>query len=303
MQTRNVPVICGVGLGIIGFLTGCQPPTANSNITAINTNSSSSNYSVNSANANSAISSAPVDAKEPDQYQATVKLQLEAVGDTQNMTVPTIAANVARSGNDRAMEFALPTGEKVIYLDKGDNSHYLILPNRKQYAELTPEAVGFDIRRMMTPDQIVAQIKGMQGVQAAGEVNVNGRQALKYTYNGTANTQTQAGKVDTQSYLLVDKETGLPLHSETLSQSENGSNVQGYRGIKVVTEMSDIKMTPDTNLFNVPTGFAKIDPEQVKAQANLIFNAVAAFVGQALKQGQPNVAMSVSPSPTASPAP
>jgi len=289
--------LCGSSL----FLAACQPPAANSNVASINANSNSSNSLSNTATSNT-MASAPVDAREPEQYQATVKLQLQAVGETQTMTVPPIVANVARNGEDRAMEFSLPTGEKVIYLDKGDNEHYVVLPGRKQYAELTKEALGFDVRKMMMPDQIVTQVKSIQGVQPAGEETVSGRQALKYTYNGTAATQTQAGKVDTQSVLLVDKETGLPLHSETLSQTENGSNVQGYRGIKLVTDISDIKTTPDTDLFNVPTGFAKIDPEQVRATANAIFTAVSAIVGQALQQGQPNAAATVSPSPTLSPA-
>lgn len=296
MRTTNVFSALIFDAAVIVLFTACQPPAGSSNVAS--TNANISNTLSNSTNTNSAASST-VDAKEPDQYQATVKLQLVAVGDTQTMTVPPIVANVAKNASDRAMEFSLPTGEKVIYLDKGDNSHYLILPGRKQYAELTPEAVGFDIRRMMMPDQIVSQIKTVQGVQPAGEETVNGRQAMKYTYAGTANTQTQAGKVDTQSYLLVDKETGLPLHSETLSETENGSNVQGYRGVKLVTEMSDIKTTADPNLFNVPQGFAKIDPEQVKATANAIFSAVSVIVGQALKQAQPTVAMS--PSPTVSP--
>ena len=296
MRTTNVFSALIFGTSVIVLFTACQPPAGNTNVAS--TNANISNTLSNSTNTNSAASST-VDAKEPDQYQATVKLQLVAVGDTQTMTVPSIVANVAKDANDRAMEFSLPTGEKVIYLDKGDNSHYLILPGRKQYAELTPEAVGFDIRRMMMPDQIVSQIKTMQGVQPAGEETVNGRQAIKYTYAGTANTQTQAGKVDTQSYLLVDKETGLPLHSETISETENGSNVQGYRGVKLVTEMSDIKTTADPSMFNVPAGFAKIDPEQVKATANAIFSAVSVIVEQALKQAQPTVAMS--PSPTVSP--
>ena len=301
MRASKAFIILGLCGGLFIF-TACQPPAANSNIASVNTNSNSSNSFSNSTNSNSMASSGPVDAREPEQYQATVKLQLQAVGATQTMTVPPIVANVARDANDRAMEFSLPTGEKVIYLDKGDNEHYLILPNRKQYAELTPEAVGFDVRRMMMPDQIVTQIKSIQGVQPAGEQTVDGRQAMKYTYSGTAATQTQAGKVDTQSYLLVDKETGLPLHSETLSQTENGSNVQGYRGIKLVTDLSDIKTTPDPNLFNVPEGYSKIDPEQVRATANAIFSAVTAIVGQALKQAQTSTAPTVSPSPTMSPA-
>ena len=301
MRASKAFIILGLCGGLFIF-TACQPPAANSNIASVNTNSNSSNSFSNSTNSNSMASSGPVDAREPEQYQATVKLQLQAVGATQTMTVPPLVANVARDANDRAMEFSLPTGEKVIYLDKGDNEHYLILPNRKQYAELTPEAVGFDVRRMMMPDQIVTQIKSIQGVQPAGEQTVDGRQAMKYTYSGTAATQTQAGKVDTQSYLLVDKETGLPLHSETLSQTENGSNVQGYRGIKLVTDLSDIKTTPDPNLFNVPEGYSKIDPEQVRATANAIFSAVTAIVGQALKQAQTSTAPTVSPSPTMSPA-
>ncbi|HTK37037.1 MAG TPA: hypothetical protein VL325_00970 [Pyrinomonadaceae bacterium] len=301
MRASKAFIILGLCGGLL-FLAACQPPAANSNVASINTNSNSSNSLSNSANSNTMASSAPVDAREPEQYQATVKLQVEAVGNTQTVTVPPIVANVARDANNRAMEFSLPTGEKVIYLDKGDNQHYLILPNRKQYAELTPEAVGFDIRRMMMPDQIVTQIKSIQGVQPAGEQTINGREAMKYTYSGTAVTQTEAGKVDTQSYLLVDKETGLPLHSETLSQTENGSNVQGYSGMKLVTDLSDIKTTPDPNLFNVPEGYAKIDPEQVRATANAIFNAVTAIVGQALKQAQPNTGATVSATPTTSPA-
>lgn len=299
MRASKAFIILGL-CGCLLFLGACQPPAANSNIASTNINTNSSNSLTNSTNSNSTASSGPVDAREPEQYQATVKLQLQAVGQTQTMTVPPLVANVARNGEDRAMEFSLPTGEKVIYLDKGQNEHYVVLPGRKQYAELTKEAVGFDVRQLMMPDQIVTQIKSIQGVQPAGEETVNGRQALKYTYNGTATTQTEAGKVDTQSVLLVDKETGLPLHSETLSQTENGSNVQGYRGVKLITEMSDIKTSPDPNLFNVPTGFAKIDPEQVRATANAIFTAVAAIVGQALKQTQPNAV--VSPSPTVSPA-
>jgi hypothetical protein len=54
----------------------------------------------------------------------------------------------------------------------------------------------------------------------------------------------------------------------------------------MVTEMTDITTSPDPNKFMLPTDYAKIDPEQVKAQANLIFSAVAALVGQAMQQAQ-----------------
>jgi hypothetical protein len=195
---------------------------------------------------------------------------------------------VARSGADRVMEFALPgTGEKVLYLDKG-GMNYLILPNRKQYAELTKEAIGFEVRRLLMPEQIVQQVKAIPGVKLVGEETSNGRTVVKYAYSGAANTQTQAGTVATESYVLVDKETGLPVRSETVSQSQSGANVQGVNGVRVVTEMTDIKTNPDANIFMLPSDFQKIDPEQVKAQANLVFQAVAAIIGQMVNQASAN---------------
>lgn len=277
-------------------LTGCGAPAGNVNIANSNSNISNSfanTSNVSNLNTNSSLSSS-VEAKEPDQYAATVKLALEALGEQQKASLPTVAAQVARSGENRRMEFALPNGEKIIYLDTA-GSNYLILPGRRQYAELTKESVGFEVRRMLMPEQIVNQVKGLQGVRRVGEETVNGRRVVKYAYGATANTQTQAGQVATESFLLIDAETGLPLRSETVSQAQGGGNVQGYKGMRLVTEMTDIRLDPDPSLFTVPTDYAKIDPEQVKAQASLIFNAAAAFVGQAMQQQAPAPAISPSP--------
>lgn len=284
------PASAFVFLGMLG----CQP-TGNTNTALVNSNANISNSLANASNLNTAntnsISSSTVEAREPDKYQATVKLSLEAVGDAQKTSLPTVGANVARDGADRAMEFTMPTNEKVIYLEKA-GVNYLILPNRKQYAELTKEALGFEVRQMMSPNQIVNQVKGLRGVQVIGEETVNGREVTKYGYSGTANTQTRAGQVDTEAVLIIDKETGLPLRSETVSQSQSGGNVQGFKGMRLVTEMSNITTSPNANLFNIPTDYAKIDPEQVRAQVSAVFNVVAGLVGQAMKQAQtaPNTA-------------
>lgn len=280
---------------------GCGAPTGNTNLTAVNTNSNATNSFANNSNLNSVTtgsSSTAVDAREPDQYQANVRLTLETIGETQKASLPTIGATVARSGADRSMEFMLPNNEKVIYLDKG-GVNYLILPNRKQYAELTQEALGFEVRRLMMPEQIVQQVKAIPGIRLVGEETMNGRTVVKYAYSGAANTQTQAGTVATESFLIIDKETGLPLRTETVSQSQSGANVQGVRGLRLVTEMTDIKSTPDANIFNLPTDYQKIDPETVRAQVNLVFNAVAALIGQAVQQAQtaPAASPALSPSP------
>lgn len=294
-------------------LTGCQPPTANT----ANANSSnaggntanSANTNSNSANANigGPVSSVPVETKEPEQYQAKVTIKFEATGTNQTSQLPALSANVARSSTDRVMEFVLPTNEKIVFLDKA-GTNYLILPNRKQYAVLDKDSLGFDVRRMMMPEQIVNQAKAMPGVQKIGEENVNGRPAVKYSYNATTNTQTQAGQVSTDSFILIDKETGLPLHTETVAQSQTGANVQGYKGLRLVTDMSDIKTTPDAAMFNLPTDFQKIESEQVRSQVDLLFNAVTLIIKQALQQAQqpnanPAPANSSANAPAAPPAP
>lgn len=285
-------ILLSVSSGI--FLTGCGQPAGNMNSNSATMNANSANANANSANMNAnantnmTTSSATVEAREPETYRAKVSLKLEATGDSQNASLPGVTANVARSGGERMMEFSLPNGEKVVYLDKA-GTNYLLLPNKKQYAELNQESLGFEVRRMLMPEQIVNQVKAMKGVQLVGEENVNGRQVIKYSYSATANTQTKAGTVATDSFILVDKETGLPLRSETISQSQSGGNVQGYQGLRFVTDMTDIQTTVDSAMFTVPTDYQKIDPEQVKAQVNLIFNAVTMLVGQALKQAQPNM--------------
>jgi hypothetical protein len=287
------------------FLSACGTPTGNGNLTAVNTNAGVAN-SISNSNLNAVpTNGSSVDAREPEQYQAIVKLSFETMGSgPQQASVPNIGANVARQGDDRVMEFTV-LNEKFIFLDKG-GKNYLILPNRKQYAELTQESLGFEVRRMMMPEQIVQQARNVPGMRFVGEETQNGRQVLKYAYQAQANTNTNVGTVATESYMIVDKDTGLPLRTETVSRSESGGSVQGVSGIRIVTEMTDIKTNPDPSLFNVPTDYAKIDPETVKASVNAIFQVVSALAAQAMKQNQPAPGMpssntNVMTTPTATP--
>ena len=291
------------GLIFIAGLTalGCGAPATTSNVNVANGNfANTSNLNTNSANSNT--SGSTYQFTEPNSYQGVMRLTFETMGQQpqNNTTLPPIVATVARNGADRMMEFTLPTNEKVQYVEKGD-MQYIILPSRKQYAELTDEALGFEVRRMMMPEQIVNQLKTIPGVTLAGEETLNGRQVIRYTYNRATNTNSQVGTVATDSYFLIDKETGLPVRSETVSQSATGGNVQGVSGLRLVTEMTDIRSEPDPNVFNVPTEFQRIDPEQVKAQANILFQAAAAVIGQMINQAKvsPTTAATATATPAA----
>src|SRR5215203_4510320 len=266
------------------ILTGCQGPAGNTTVGNSNAPFANANANFNTnTNTTTTESGATVTTSEPEQYQANIRLTLETLGENQKASVPPLGALVARSGPDRVMEFTLPTNEKVIYLDKG-GMNYVILPNRKQYAELTKEAIGFEVRRLLMPEQIVNQVKAIPGVRLVGEETHDGRTVVKYVYSAAANTATQAGTVATESYVLVDKETSLPVRSETVSQSQTGGNVQGFKGLRVLTEMTDIKTAPDANMFTLPTDYQKIDSEQVKAQATAIFQVVGQLLAQMMQQ-------------------
>jgi len=261
-----------------------------SNANTGNRNSNASNIAANTntapANANSASLVTVSEAAEPSEYQANVALRVEALGGDKKTTLPTLSAKVARKNGDRLMEFAMPAGGRVVYLDKA-GTNYLILPDLKQYAELNKDSLGFDVRQMLMPEQIVQQVKNVPGVQRVGEEQYNGRDVIKYRYGSVAETGSQAGQVATESFLYVDKATGLPLHTETVSQSQSGGNVQGYSGLRLITEISDISTTATPDLFAEPTGFQKVESEQLRGQVNMIFNALGTMLAQMMNQTQP----------------
>ena len=279
----------------------CQPGTnsnANANL-VVNANIANVNGNVN-ANA-SPVTTAGIAAREPEKYRATLVLSAETEGGQKTIGIPTLSAEVARNGVDRRVSFKLPDGSDLIYLEKGD-LHIVIAPGRKQYAELTPEATGFQLGKLMTPGQLVARLETLKGVERVGEESVSGRTAEKYRYANTTNTNTQAGSVSTEAFVYVDKETGLPLRSELFTEASG--EVQGVKGARIVAEMRDINSTVEPSLFEVPTGFNKVPPEQIKQQINALANMAGALVKALLgsMNAQASPVATVSPAASISPA-
>jgi hypothetical protein len=275
---------------------GCtRGPAANTNInTNINTN-----VNANPSGANINASSAPstLAAREPDSYRATIVFTAETEGGDKAIGIPTVSAEVAKNGADRRLSFKLPDGSDLVYLEHG-GVQYGIAPARKQYAELTPEATGFQIQRLMTPGQLVAYLDRLKGIEFVGEEQQAGRTALKYRYARTSETKTSAGEVKTESFIYIDKDTGLPLRTEVFSEASG--NVQGVKGVKGVAEMRDIQTNPDPSLFEIPAGYNKVPEAQVRAQVNAVESAVAVVLRTLLSNM--NSAPPPSPTPTVSPA-
>jgi len=294
-------LVIAVSLVLIASSACTRSANVNSNLnTNINTNV---NANTTGANINAATAPSTIAAREPDSYKATLVLTAETEGGDKTIGIPTLSAEVAKNGADRRLSFKLPDGSDLVYLEHA-GVQYGIAPARKQYAELTPEATGFQIQKLMTPGQLVAYLDRLRGIEFVDEEPMAGRTALKYRYARTAETKTSAGEVKTESFIYVDKDTGLPLRAELFSEASG--NVQGVKGAKVVAEMRDIQTNPDASLFEVPAGYNKVSEAQVRAQVDAVTNTLAAVLRTLLTNmntapppppASPTISPATSPSP------
>ncbi len=299
-SAKFLTAAAALALALIGG--ACQQQAANSANTTTTNTTTSANAS-NTSNANTTTTTATpsmndIEAREPEQYSATITMKIEVTG-AQSISTPPLTANFARNGNDRRISFKV-AGDEVVYLDRADK-HYVILPNRKQYAEVDAQSTGFNVPTLMTPGQIINQVKGVSGCEKAGDEPFGGRSAVKYRCAGAAKTGTQAGDVKAESFIYVDKDTGLPLRSETLVSLQ--APVKGASGAKIVTELSNIQTTVAPTTFDEPTGMSKVDPAQVRSQVEAVVRAALVFAQTMMQASSAPPAPASSPmaSPTASP--
>jgi hypothetical protein len=293
IKSHGISIFIIASLWLVVFLA-CQPAT--------NTNNSNANLNANiapantNANMSSTNSTSSFNASEPDKYSAAVVFMFQASGGDKAMGIPPLSVQVARSGADRRVEFKLPDGTPLIYLDH-ENRQYVIVPSKKQYAELSKEATGVQLQKLMTPGQIVDDLKNKSGVEKVGEEQINGRLAEKYRYATSKNTNTKAGEVTAEAFFFIDKETRLPLRTEV--NAESSGEVKGVNQARIVAEMNDIKTDVDATQFQVPEGYAQVAPEKIRQQVDALTNAVASIVRALIANMKPE--MVATPSPTSSP--
>jgi hypothetical protein len=297
--TRGVFAVAAAAFALAA--AGCQSATETSNTTA-NTNGNSTVNINSNTNANMTTTTVTtntgqtIEAKEPDKYTATMVATLATSGTQAAKGQAEI--KVARNGADRRYSVNVPVIGELVFLDKADK-RYVIMHGRKQYAELTQEMTGINMDqvRSMTPGQLVAFVSKQQGVTQVGEETFNGRPAIKYRAVGGTQTQTTAGQVKGETFIYVDKETGLPLRIEGFGQSTG--NVQGVTGGNLVIETRDLKTDVNPSDFEIPQGYKQLTPEEVKqqvAQLGQLLQGVMAFIN-----AQSAATAPASPSPTATP--
>ncbi len=262
---------------LLAIAGSCKMETAGTNSNSnLNANSNAnSNSNVSNSNIASENTGPTINTREPDKYNATLVFSMETSGGDKAVGIPSLSVNVARNGDDRRVEFKLPDGSPLVYVDH-QNHQYVNLHAVKQYPELTQETNGRQMHKLLTTGQLVDDLKKINGIQRAGDETINGRSAEKYQYSAATNTNTKAGEVKANAFVYVDKDTGLPLRAELLAQSSG--DVKGMNSARVVAEMRDIKTDIDPTMFQPPAGYDQVAPEKVRQQIDALTGAVTAVL-------------------------
>ena len=236
------------------------------------TDATSSGGSKPGGNANSSAGpratssqSATIDIKEPERYSVAMTISIQETASEAPAPMLTQQLALTKLGADRrwAFVFPAPLGQ-IVYLEKS-GLKYLVLFERKQYVELTPDAFGFELGKVLTPNSIAERLRPHQ-YENLGLEPVNGRTAIKYRLTAAGGASAQ-----TDGVIFVDQETGLPLRSELNAAAPSGTKS------RMIVEARDVQLNPDRAQFDVPAGMKKVTQQEARQQIESFANALRSF--------------------------
>lgn len=166
---------------------------------------------------------------------------------------------IARDG-DRRREDYETDGGTISFLQL-PNGTYLLLPEKKLYAEWKMDAGGArdaqtaNAEPVLPPDKLLNEARPQSHYEKLGTENINGRETVKYrvTVRGQMGT---AKDIAIESLIWVDETLGMPVKSELSSPN----------GAKVSMELRDITETIDERVFTLPQDYRKVEAKEILAQ-------------------------------------
>ena len=235
--------------------------------TAANSAASSSLKSSDNHNSNSSrpVQSESMNIQEPERYSITMTISAQETTSDAPAPMVTQQLTLARFDADRRWGFLLPAPlGQVAYIEKS-GLRYLVLFDRKQYMELTPDALGFQIGRTLTPNGVIERMKAKPH-EKLGLEPVNGRTAVKYRSAEPRESSTSS------DVIFVDQDTGLPLRSELNTVIPNGAKS------RMIVEVRDVQLNPDRAQFDVPVGMRKVTFQEARQQVDGFTTAIRSLV-------------------------
>ncbi|HKV41302.1 MAG TPA: hypothetical protein VJX67_19000, partial [Blastocatellia bacterium] len=146
---------------------------------------------------------------------------------------------------------------------------------------------------------VVEHLKTQAKYENLGTEEINGRAAVKYRFEMKTGPGQSAPATD--AVFFLDETTGLPVRAEIVGSSGVGEDA------RILMEMRDVKLNPDPASFDVPIGYRKVPPEQVKQQLSALSDAMKSIADALARQTSPPSApkaqSSQSPTPVPEPSP
>lgn len=263
---------------------------------ARNANSSAPANQNAGANANAESKSASgepsgVVIREPERYGAAITISAQDIAGGAPASMATQQFGFAKLGADRRWAFNLPEPlGQVAYLEKS-GLKYLVLFDRKQYMELTPDMLPFSMTAL-SPGAIAERLRPRMRFEKSDSEPLNGRTVLKYRLSASTDASSES-----DGAIFVDSETGLPLRSDFNTTPQTGART------RVIVEARDLQLNPDRALFDVPSGMKKITPQDAKQQIEDFFGRLRAFVDIISGTRPASVAISDKPTDNSNPQP
>lgn len=245
-----------VGVFLMLLTVGCSEAP-----TGTNANSTAGNLNSNTSSPASSSQPAAIDIQEPERYSVTMTISIQETASEAPAPMSTQQFGLAKLGTDRRWTFVFPSPlGQIVYLEKS-GLRYLVVFERNQYAEVAPNAFGFELSKVLTPNSISARLKSHQ-YEKLGLEPVNGRTAIKYRLADPGDASTHM--------IFVDQETAMPLRSE-MSAAPDGTR------LRVIIEARDVQLNPDRAQFDVPVGMRKISEQEARQHVSAFSNALRPF--------------------------
>ena len=185
----------------------------------------------------------PFKTREPESYSATRTIITS--GPNGEKFVESML--VGRDGLTRRDELTAKQAQ-IVYLDS-PGGRFILWTEQKVYAALEGhygDPPSLDEEETDSPDRLLHAEPSMTTYQFLGTETVAGRNAAKYRV--VVNSQAMADVNANENLIWIDNALNMPIRSEMRSRD----------GVVVVTELSDIRLPPDKQLFQIPAGYEKI---------------------------------------------
>jgi hypothetical protein len=200
----------------------------------------------------------PFSSKEPEKYGAKIVFAFKWEETEPNFIEQTTF--VWRDGANRRLDFETTEGRQISRLETADGKRFLLVPQRKIYAEISG-AASENFAATIPEERSLAHLLYSKPADATfqkiGVETIDGKQLTKYLVDFGALREAENARTETAVW--IDETSGLPIKTEITAIVDNKPS-----GAKSVVELRDFKTEVEPQIFAVPSDFRRISVKEIQ---------------------------------------